>query len=79
MAFESSSFATSTESLATAAQGGSVVAHSRDATPKPLEFRLDAVDRAADSAAAAQRGALPPVPAGYALVDVNDEIDPSSD
>ena len=51
-----------------------------DADGAPAEvFRLDAVDRAADSAAAAQRGALPPVPAGYALVDVNDEIDPSSD
>ncbi|MDE2093543.1 MAG: hypothetical protein KGL99_02420 [Burkholderiales bacterium] len=51
-----------------------------DADGTPVEvFRLDAVDRAVDGAAPARPGALPPVPAGYALVDVNDEIDPSAD
>ena len=51
-----------------------------DADGAPVEvFRLDAVDQVVDGAAAAPLVALPPVPAGYALVDVNDEIDPSAD
>ena len=51
-----------------------------DADGAPAEvLRIDAVDQDADSAKTAPAGALPPVPAGYALVDVNEEIDPSAD
>ncbi len=48
-----------------------------DADATPLEvFRVEAIDRRADEAPA---DALPAVPAGYAVVDVNDEIDPAAD
>lgn len=51
-----------------------------DADGAPAEvLRIEAVDRGADRARTALAGALPPVPTGYALVDVNEEIDPSAD
>lgn len=44
-----------------------------DGAPKEV-FRIDTVDRAP-----VRTAALPHVPAGYALVDVDEEIDPSAD
>lgn len=44
-----------------------------DGAPKEV-FRVDAVDRAPGGAAA-----LPRVPSGYALVNVDEEVDPSAD
>jgi hypothetical protein len=49
---------------------------SADGTPQEL-FRVRSVDRQGDDAARAR--ALPPVPPGYAIVDVDEEIDPAAD
>lgn len=56
-----------------AAWGLPIVIVAADGAPKEV-FRIDTVDRAP-----VRTAALPRVPAGYALVNVDEEIDPSSD